>query len=384
MARKKTRRSFGSIRERNGKFEASYKRNGKTYYGPRQFVDRTTAQRWLNGEEQLVLEGRWTPTGVTSPINTTWTLGSYAEHHIEVQTTSKGTPLRPSVKELYRGFLRRGLASLANLPLEEISSEIVSKWYSALAANRKLSTASKHYKFLHSVMARAIVEDYYKQPNPCQVRGAQNASSKINLFTPSMNEVGMIARAINRRFKRLVLIMANAGLRFGELAALTRSDVQFVEVGGVTRAVIKVQRAMTRLANNVIVIGEPKSSEGVRDVVLNSALTDVIQEQLDSLTNLSTQALVFPSAHGTYLRNDVLNKALKSAAKRAGISPTGVSPHAFRRAGATELANTGANIAEVKEFLGDSSEQAALRYVKTTGRTVALIEAMNTGHADAV
>ena len=120
MARKKkSRRSFGSIRERNGKYEASYKRDGKTHYGPNQFVDRTSAQRWLNGEEQLMLEGRWTPKGEYSPRNTTWAFGKYAAHFIETQTTNNGTHLRPSVKEMYSNYLRRGLACFADLTRSE-------------------------------------------------------------------------------------------------------------------------------------------------------------------------------------------------------------------------------------------------------------------------
>lgn len=380
MARKKkTRRNFGSIRERNGKYEASYKRDGKTHYGPNQFLYRTAAQRWLNGEEQLVLEGRWTPKGLTSPLNTTWTFGKYAERHIEIQTTSKGTHLRPSVKELYRAYLRRGLARFADLTLDQITSEVVADWYRDMTRDGKLSTAAKHYKFLRSVMSRAVTEGYILGPNPCQVRGAQNASTKLELPTPSMDEVGEVARAINPRFRGLILVMANAGLRFGELAALTCGDIETVQIDGVTRTILKVQRAMTRLSGNEIVIGPPKSAHGVRDMILNSTLTKVVEEQISSLTDNSPNALLFPAANGTYLRNDVLNKAIKAAAKRLGMDTKGVSPHAFRRAGATELANLGANVAEVKEYLGDASEQAALRYIKSTGRTASLIEAMNTG-----
>ena len=377
--RKSTRREFGSIRQRNGKFEASYKRGGKTHYGPQQFVVRSQAQEWLNGEESHILKGTWTPPGAPSPINSTWTLGRYVEHHINVQTTAKGLPLRPSTKEKYLSYLERGIAPLANLDLKDVTKSMVDSWYAELCASGKITTASKNYKLLHAVMGRALAEGYIHGANPCQVKGAQNASSNTTIRTLSMPEVGRVANAINPRFRRQVLIMANSGLRFGEAAALTLADIDFVDHNGARHAILEVDRAVTRLKNNTVIVGEPKSQAGRRRVVLNSALTPLLIDQIDCVKQATEKGLLFPSASGTYLRNDVFNKAIKSAAMRVGLEPKGISAHGLRRAGATELANVGANLAEVQEYLGDSSEKAALRYIKSTGRTQSLIENMKTG-----
>jgi len=380
MAKKKsTRRTFGSMRIRNGKYQASYKRNGKTYYAPSQFTTRTEAQAWLNNEESLMLKGTWTEPNSPTPLNTTWTLGSFAMHHIDVQTTSRGVPLKASTKDNYYSYLRRGLASLAHLDLEDITVGVVDKWYAGLCKGGKITTASKHYKLLHAVMGRALAEGYIAGPNPCQVKGAQNASTNVPIRTLSMREVGLLSKAINPRFRRQVLIMANSGLRFGEATALVAGDINFADSNGSNVAFLDVERAVMRLKDRSIVVGPPKSEAGNRRMPLHSDLTQLVVEQLDMVNGQSELNLLFPSASGTFLRNDVFNKALKEAAVRAGMEPKGISAHCLRRTGATELANTGANIAEVQEYLGDASEKAALRYIKPTGRTQLLIERMSTG-----
>jgi integrase len=71
-----------------------------------------------------------------------------------------------------------------------------------------------------------------------------------------------------------------------------------------------------------------------------------------------------------------LAKAMKSARKRAGLSDKGITPHSLRRAGGTEYGNCGANLTEVKDFIRDSSTNAALRYIQSTNRTIGLAESM--------
>jgi len=67
---------------------------------------------------------------------------------------------------------------------------------------------------------------------------------------------------------------------------------------------------------------------------------------------------------------------MKLAAARCHLEHRHITPHSLRRGGATDYANTGANIDEVKAFLRDASATAALRYVKATNRKAAQIQSM--------
>ena len=372
MTARKRYRTFGSVAQKGAnKFQASYKHEGKTYYGPRRFPTRTDANNWLAMEQALIANGKWTDPKVPDPVNTaTPVFKTFALKHIELQTTAAGAQLKPSTRAKYKSYVNAGLAHIADTPIDKISKSVVDQLWIRWIAGGRLTTASKHYKLLHAVMERARKDGWLGEnaSNPCQVRGAQNASTKRELRTPSLEEVVALANAINPRFSLLTLLAAFTGLRFGEITALRRKH--FSRQGG--RYEIDVVDAVT-FVERQFVSGKPKSASGIRKKLVSSKLTTLIDTYLSTLRN-DPDALVFASAGGVYLRNDVLNKAMNSAAKRAGLNPRGFSPHSLRRAGATEYANRGANIAEVQEYLGDSSAAAALRYINTTNRASELIE----------
>lgn len=370
-------RSFGSIAQKGAyKFQASYKYKGKTYYGLRSFPTKTDANNWLASEQTLIAQGKWTDPKAPNPANTeTPRFKTFALKHIDLQTTASGTPLKPSTRAKYISYVNAGLASLENTPIDEITKSIVDRLWIDWVADGRLTTASKHYKLLHAVMERARKDGWLGEnvTNPCQVRGAQNASTKCNLRTPSFEEVVALAKVINPRFSNLILIAAFTGLRFGEITALRRKH--FSRHGD--RYVLEVVEAVTFVKGQFI-LGKPKSASGVRTSVVSSKLTSLIDAHLHTLP-IEPNTLVFSAAGGGYLRNDVLNKAMNAAAKRAGLDPRGFSPHSLRRAGATEFANRGANIAEVQEYLGDSSAAAALRYISATNRSVELVDRIGEG-----
>lgn len=379
MTKSKRYRSFGSVAQKGAnKFQASYKYKGKTYYGKHSFPTKTDANNWLASEQSLIAQGKWTDPKVPNPLNTvTPDFKSFALKHIELQTTASGTPLKPSTRAKYESYVDAGLASIAGTRIDEISKATVDQLWINWVANGRLTTASKHYKLLHAVMERARKDGWLGEnaSNPCQVRGAQNASSKRTLRTPSISEVVALARCINTRFSLLVLFAAFTGMRFGEVTALRRKHFTKHD----DRYVVEVVQAVT-MVNGEFVLGRPKSASGVRTSVVATKLTSLIDEHMSRIPN-DPNALVFAAAGGGYLRNDVLNKAMRAAAKRAGIDPRGISPHSLRRAGATEYANLGANIAEVQEYLGDASASAALRYINTTNRNLELTERFAQGEA---
>lgn len=377
MTARKRYRTFGSVAQKGAnKFQASYKYKGTTHYGKRSFPTKTDANNWLATEQALIAQGKWTNPKVPHPANTaTPDFRTFALKHIELQTTAAGTPLKPSTRAKYVSYVKNGLAPIGSTPIDKISKTLVDQLWITWVSNGRLTTASKHYKLLHAVMERARKDGWLGEnvSNPGQVRGAQNASTKRALRTPSLGEVVALSKVINPRFSLLILLAAFTGLRFGEITALRRKH--FSRQGD--RYMLDIVEAVT-FVDGRFVLGKPKSASGTRTTGVSSKLTTLIDTYLSTLP-IDPNTIVFAAAGGGFLRNDVLNKAMRSAAKRAGLDPRGLSPHSLRRAGATEIANGGANIAEVQEFLGDASAAAALRYIKTTNRSVELVERIGDG-----
>jgi integrase len=381
--KKSNYRQFGSVKVlESGKFQASYKRNvggkTKTFYGPQAFNTKTEANNWLTMEANLVLTNKWTVPGDANPINTEApTFGVYATRHIKLQTNSKGIHLKPSTAEKYESYISKYLVDFENLPITSITKSMVDEWWLKATSNGKLTTACKAYKFMHSVFERAVKDEWLgDRSNPCQVKGAQNASTGRATYTPTMEEVVAVANAIKPQYRVLVLLSAYAALRFGEVTALKRENFISQEVDGKRRWKIEVVEAVTYVKKQFYV-GTPKNAKGAGSVVITSALTDIIGGHLEGMISKESDALVFEAPGGGYLRNDVFAKALKSAVKKAGLAGKDITPHSLRRAGGTEYGNSGANLTEVKDFIRDASTNAALRYVQSTNRTILLAESMS-------
>jgi integrase len=111
--------------------------------------------------------------------------------------------------------------------------------------------------------------------------------------------------------------------------------------------------------------------------VVTSALTEKIDQLLESVHE-SQEALLFPSASAWdgHLRHDVFMNSWRPALSRSGIKLGAFSPHGLRHFAGTHLHVAGATIAELKEWLGDSTTAAVMRYVHTTGRTPGIADKM--------
>jgi integrase len=368
-------RDFGTVRKLpSGRFQGFYQVSGARVLAPRTFTTISDAKTWLVQERVRVLAGDWVkPPHAPTIEKLVPAFGDFALRYIATQTTAKGMSLAPGTKALYERLLRTKLQKFSGLRLDEISSAMVSEWWTESTASGRRTSTSKAYKLLSAVMKRAVIEEHIKK-TPTNVRGAQNASTQRNLKTPSVAEVKLLIEHIAPRYKTLVRFMTWTGLRFGEATSLTWGDVTRTGQDREAFYTFDVNKAVTQL-NDKFVLGPPKSAAGVRIQRLPKSLTQELDSYFSEM-NLGSADLLFPSASGKYLRNDVFNTAIKRALASAGVPAAGFSGHSLRRGGATEFANKGANIAEVQKFLGDSSASAALRYIKDTGRQTDLIERM--------
>lgn len=233
---------------------------------------------------------------------------------------------------------------------------------------------------MSAAMRRAVAEGLIKS-NPCSVKGAQGATSGKSVGVPTLDQVKALANNINPRFRTMVLLMAFGGFRFGGVTELRRGDVREISVHGKRAYCFQVERAVTLVNTGkskcIHHIDKPKSAASVREVVVTSSLTAKIDELLESLPE-SEEALLFPAASGSdvHLRHDVFMNSWRPAMVRAGIPAGLFSPHGLRHFAGTHLHMAGATIAELKEWLGDSSTAAVMRYVHSTGRTPGIADKM--------
>ncbi|MDX3430314.1 tyrosine-type recombinase/integrase [Streptomyces sp. ME01-18a] len=338
------RRRFGSVRKLpSGRFQARYPGpDGLMRSAPETFPTQTDGDRWLVRKEAEILDGRW-----KNPDDKVL-FGVYAdawfkEHDYAATTRERnGSALRLHV-----------LPTFANVVLSEITTPQIRRWRAGLLESGVgEATVAKAYQILRAIMNTAV-DDEVIQRNPCRIKGAGAAKTAERPFL-DVTEVFQLADAVPARFRVFILLAAFTGLRFGELAALQRHDVDL------ERRTVSVRRALAETRSDGILVKAPKSVAGVRTVAFPASLTESLAAHLAAYAEPGRTGLVFTGARGGQLRRNNFRRLWLRALETTGLGD--VHFHDLRHTGNTLAATGGATTRELMQRMGHSSVRAALIY----------------------
>ena len=144
--------------------------------------------------------------------------------------------------------------------------------------------------------------------NPCTIAasmGKSTPSTEMQIWTQA--ELGAFLRALGDSEASVAFsILFWAGLREGELLALTPSDIG--------DGVIRVSKSYSRLHGEDL-LQRPKTDRSRREVRVPSSLTTMIQAHIAKLYGIQQDDRIFPhTAHW-------LRKTMAATAPRAGVKP---------------------------------------------------------------
>jgi integrase len=272
--------------------------------------------------------------------------------------------------EIYDGLLRNHIypAFSATL-LSGISSSAVRSWHASLRTDGVgVVTVAKAYRLLKAILTTAV-EDELITRNPCRLRNA-GVERTPERKPPSIEEVSLIADAIEPRYRALVLLAAWSGLRWGELAGLSRQRIDRLH------GVVHVVESLVQLAGGKRFIGPPKSAAGRRTVAVPPHIWPELDAHLALYVGPEATAFVFTKASGVSLDRSNFNVMWRRATRAAGVPDYHF--HDLRHLAATLAAVSGATTRELMSRLGHSSSRAALIYQHATAdRDLAIAEAMS-------
>jgi integrase len=347
------RRDFGSIRQRGKRWQVRYT-DPTGQVRTKTFATKADGTRFLALVRADLERGDWFDPAAGSLL-----LAEYAEQWVEHRKV-RGRPLAPRTRELYRWLLRKHvMPHLGDVELRRLTDDAVRRWHRDLIgpSGPGAVTASKAYRLLHAICASAV-EERHVSLNPCAIRGASSESS------PERPVIGIplvfaLADAVSRRWRALVLLAAFCGLRFGELAALQRQDIDLDD------ATVTVRASVAELPRGVRHVGPPKSEAGRRTVTIPDAILDDLRRHMAQFVAATADAPVFIGPKGGPLRNANFGRSIwRPATENVGIP--GLHFHDLRHVGATLVAATGASTRELMRRIGHSSPDAALRYQHAT------------------
>jgi integrase/recombinase XerD len=172
--------------------------------------------------------------------------------------------------------------------------------------------------------------------------------------------VALLRGCCSARDRLIVLLMARAGLRRGEVAGLRRSDVHLLadsrELGcAVARAHLHVVR---RPDNPNGAVAKSRRERAVPlDFLVVQAFDSYEFERMRVPAAMAGDFVfvnLFRAPLGAPMRLDAVNDLVAAAARRAGIDPS-PHPHQLRHAFASNVLDAGGSLEEAQDLLGHVS-----------------------------
>jgi integrase len=400
MARRASKRSFGSIRKLpSGRFQARYTApDGLMVTAPTTFTAKIDAEAWLAQERRRVEEPEtWRPPKVrleearrAVEANRLPTFQAYAERWIVTRRNSRGESLRPLTQDKYLSSLRVHIyPAFGDLPLDQITRAAVRQWHEHLDAG---PAAKAHaYSTLRTILNTAVVDDELLAKNPAYIRGAGVRSGRRNVKPASPSELEVMVDTMPDHLRLLLLLATWCALRSGELRELRRSDVVLGrDDAGEEFGWIKVSRGVVRARvsdasdgrRTAPVVGGPKTTAGVRSVSIPAFLLPAVRDHLERHAAPGVDGLLFPSrrdpnvqlseatlnGRAAVLDDDgvELRKGFGWREARRVAGRLDLDLHDLRHTGASMAGEEGASLAELMHRLGHSTPAMAMRYQHST------------------
>ena len=358
------KRRFGRVRKLpSGRYQARYRGpDGIDRPAPYTFATKTDAERWLTRVEAEIIKDLW-----RDPSLGRVRLADYLDEWV-----SQRPGLRPRTVDLYRSLSRRHLVpTLGDRMLCDLTSGIVRAWHAELiSAGTGRTMAAKAYRLLRAVLNTAVDDEIIVR-NPCRIKGA-GAEHAPERPTATVAQVLALADYVPARFRALILLAAFTSVRYGELAALRRRDID-PECTAVT-----VRANLVERPGGALVLGPPKTAAGRRTVTIPEAIRADILDHLGTYTADDPHAAVFTGAKGAALRRGNFHRTVRWSEAVAKVGLPGFHFHDLRHTGNTLASVSGASLADLMARMGHSSTRAARIYAHTTKqRDIAIADALS-------
>lgn len=245
------------------------------------------------------------------------------------------------------------LPFFGNLKIDKITAAHIRRFQNKLVGDEK-EYAPTYLRTINNQLSAVFnyAVKYYNLPaNPCHLAGSMGKKNADEMQIWTVDQFKQAMQYCKREDSRLAFeIMFYAGLRIGEVLALTPADI-------LNTKTISITKGLAHIGSEKI-ISTPKTSKSIREIPIPSFLYERIQEYIQTIYDGTPDTPLFTYAKG------VLNRNLTACAKDAELPHIRV--HDLRHSHASLLIEMGYNILLVSERLGHEK-------VETTWNTYAHI-----------
>jgi integrase len=170
------------------------------------------------------------------------TFAEFSATWLRTRRTKNG-PLQESTRRGYRLWLDEYLLpTLGGLPLDEITPSVILRWYEDTLPHDKPKTTRECYALGSAITATAADGVLAGGVNPFKIDGAGSIGSRSRARTEVIDDddLQVIMSTIRPEWRAMVALALGCGLRFGEIIALRRSDIDLKA----SSPVVRVTRAV--------------------------------------------------------------------------------------------------------------------------------------------
>lgn len=286
------------------------------------------------------------------------TLRQYGER---VFMPSKAVTMSENSRSNYQGYLDKKIyPALGDLKLPEITpAQITALLLDIQAEGKAHSTVIKVYTILHSFFKMAYLGDVIdrnpmdkvERPKP---RKSEATAEEHQSYTPA--EVQRLFQALEGeplKWRALVHLLIDTGIRRGECCALRWQDVDFA-TGSIT-----VSGNLCYTVAKGVYLDTPKNGRA-RTVYAGAATLALLRQLRGQQARKAISAYIFTQETSPEpMHPQSPTRYLKKLSERYGIPD--LHPHKLRHTFASIAITNGADVASVSEALGHSDKAVTLR-----------------------
>ncbi|MGH8936074.1 MAG: tyrosine-type recombinase/integrase [Acidimicrobiia bacterium] len=329
---------MGSIRkrpDRSNPYQARYRApDGRER--TKAFRRRVDAERWLLEREREKARGEW-----VDPALGRTTFGEWVTD-VEATRLNRRSSSRARDRSLLRSII---LPTFGARTLAEVHPIEVRQWVADLEQRDYApSTIAKAYQIVSRAF-RVAVTDGIIARSPCrEVKLPKIETFEKRFLSPA--EVEELAKAIDARYRVLVLTGSYTGLRFGELAALRKDDLDPL------RRTLRVDEQLSRQGTAKMVSSPLKTRKAQRNIGIPAFLAGELVTHLASYP--SSSDLIFSMARGGPLDYNRFRTRYWNPAVKLSVGQP-CTPHDLRHTHVAILIAQGESPKYVADRLGHES-----------------------------
>lgn len=243
------------------------------------------------------------------------------------------------------------------------------KSYARAKHSRTILSMILAFAVRREIIARNPVKETSRLKKPKRVPKALTADQIRAIRVAARDwrtEPGRLGPRPDGQVRDVIELMLGSLTRIGETLALRKCDVDMTVEPPTVHVCGTI---VVRKGAGVLRQSKPKTDESNRVVAIPAFAAAVVRRRLALIPADDPEHLLFYTRKGTPLAPHNVRRSFREILKRAGLQGLEISPHAFRRTGATLLTNE-LGIETAADVLGHSSTKTTKDHYAEPDRSV--------------